>query len=63
MVPVMLCRTNKTTTASSISEHVSKGPVKMQMEEWDVKMNMKDIIILGSTSKGEKQLLTLEVLY
>ena len=33
------------------------------MEECDVKMDMKDIVILGSFTTGEKQLLTLEALY
>ena len=33
------------------------------MEESDVKMNMNDIVILGSTTRGEKQLLTLDALY
>ena len=33
------------------------------MEKCDVKMNMKDIFILGSTTRGEKQRLTLEALY
>ena len=33
------------------------------MEECDVQMNMKDIVILISTTRSEKQLLTLETLY
>ena len=35
----------------------------MHMGECDVKMNIKDIVILGSTTRGEKQLLILEKLY
>ena len=45
------------------SEHLQKGPVKLHMEEWHVDLNSNDITILGSTNRGEKQLLTLEALF
>ena len=44
-------------------EHVQKGPVKEHMTVCQVDLTDSDIDILGSTSKGEKQLLTLEALY
>ena len=44
-------------------EHVQKGPVKEHMAVCQVDLTNNDIDILGSTSKGEKQLLTLEALY
>ena len=39
------------------SEHISKGPVNMHMEECDVKMNMKGIVFLSFTIRGEKQII------
>ena len=44
-------------------EHIQKGPVKEHMAVCQVDLTNNDIDILGSTSKGEKQLLTLEALY
>ena len=44
-------------------EHVQKGLVKEHMAVCQVDLTNNDIDILGSTSKCEKQLLTLEALY
>ena len=41
-------------------EHIQKGPVKEHMTDCQVDLAYSDIEILGSTIKGEKQLLTLE---
>ena len=45
------------------TEHLQKGPVKMHMKECNIDLNHCDVEILGSTTRGEKQLLTLEALF
>ena len=45
------------------TEHLQKGPVKMHMKECNIDLNHCDVDILGSTTRGEKQLLTLEALF
>ena len=45
------------------SEHISKGPVKTHMENCNVTIDHRNIEIIGSTTRGEKHLLTLEALH
>ena len=45
------------------TEYLQKGPVKLHAEECNIGLNHCDIEILGSTTRGEKQLLTLEALF
>ena len=45
------------------TEHTQRGPVKLHMAECKLELTHSDIKILGSTSRGEKQLMTLEALY
>ena len=45
------------------SEHLSRGPVKTHMEGCNVTIDHRNIDIIGSTTRGEKSLLTLEALY
>ena len=45
------------------SEHLSKGPVKTHMERCNVTIDHRNIDIIGSTTRGEKSLLTLEALH
>ena len=45
------------------SEHLSKGPIKAHMEDCTVMLTPSDVNILGSTTRGEKYLLTLEALH
>ena len=45
------------------SEHLSKGPVKTHMECCNVTIDHRNIDIIGSTTRGEKSLLTLEALH
>ena len=45
------------------SEHLSKGPIKAHMEDCTVMLTSSDVNILGSTTRGEKYLLTLEALH
>ena len=46
------------------TEHLQKGPVKIHIAQCKVDLDPScDIQILGSTSRGEKHLLTLEALF
>ena len=48
---------------SRFKEHASNGPVKQHFNDCDVELNENCISILGTTSKGEVTLLTLEALW
>ena len=63
-MPVVLCWPNQTPASTRFTEHLQKGPVKIHIAQCKVDLDPPcDIQILGSTSRGEKHLLTLEALF
>ena len=63
-MPVVLCWPNQTQAPTSLYWTSQKGPVKIHIEQCKVDLDPScDIQILGSTSRGEKHLLTLEALF